>query len=373
MQDKMNLHYINLLAYAESLGHMLQKNHIDPLIYAQINTALAHYEQWGRQKINAIKILQTLEQHLPADAYEQMPNFTHILPFKPAPYYAKYPFCYAFATNDAYAPYLGVALYSMREHCVYDTTYDICVLHTDLSMKHQQNILSLQSENFHIRFINITPYLNELDTCIFKIHAHFSKEAYYRFFIPKIFENYQRVLYLDCDMIFISDIDKLFQMDLSNMPMGAVLEYKFKCKVEYDTVLNNYAKNTLKLDNVQNYFNSGLLILDIEKLVNINFTHKCLDKLQEVIRPRTVDQCIINSIMQGKVKFINPQWNLQTHVNLEELKKYVSHEDFNCYINALQNAHIIHFCSPEKPWISTQVPFANIWWHYAQKTSFIEM
>ncbi len=282
------------------------------------------------------------------------------------PYFENNKNCFVFSTNDGYAIYLAIALFSMKKHALAHENYDVYVLYTDLTKENIRIIQSLQSRSFFIRFVNINKYLSQLDSNIFITHAHFTKEAYYRFFIPQIFMEYDKAIYFDCDLIFLENIHSVTQIDLQNMPLAAVLEYKFKCRVEYDPVLRNYAHEILKLKNVQNYFNSGFLIFDIQQLYDSNFTQKCIEKLMEVQRPRTVDQCILNSLMQDKVLFLNPCWNLQTHVDNKELKMYVSQKDYTEYMKAFLKPKVIHYCSPQKPWNTPDVIYGTIWQKYAQ-------
>ncbi len=287
------------------------------------------------------------------------------------PYFNNNTNCFVFSSNDGYAPYLFVALFSLKANAVAHETYDVCVLHTDLCAENKLKLQSLTDNNFSIRLKNINTFLQEIDTNIFVTHAHFSKEAYYRFFIPQIFMHYDKVVYFDCDMIFLSNMNELFSIDMHNKPMAAVLEYKFKCKVEYDPVLKKYAHDVLQLDNVQNYFNSGFLLFDIQKLYAWHFTEKCLEKLGQVQRPRTVDQCIINSVMQNNVLFLEPSWNLQTHVDIHELKKFVCAKDCEDYKRAFFKPHVIHYCSPAKPWNSPNVLCGTIWQQYARQAEIL--
>ncbi len=280
--------------------------------------------------------------------------------------------CFVFASNNNYAPYLGVALFSFIQHIPNDEVCDIFILHTELSPSYQQKIQALERKNISIRFLSVAPFLEEFDQNIFKIHAHFSKEAYYRFFIPQIFVNYEKVVYLDCDMLFLCNMNEILHIDLQNKAMAAVLEYKFKCKVEFDATLHKYAKEILKLNNVQKYFNSGVLIFDIAKLRSMNFTQKCLEKLVEIVRPRTVDQCVINSILHEKVLLLNPSWNMQTHVDVEELKNFAPAKDYEDYMQSFTKPRVIHYCSPLKPWNTTQIPFGDLWWDCAEKTEFYQ-
>ena len=59
-------------------------------------------------------------------------------------------------------------------------------------------------------------YIRNVDKIKFFIHRHFSVEAYYRIFIPRIFKNFNKILYLDTDIIILDDIANLYNSNTNN-------------------------------------------------------------------------------------------------------------------------------------------------------------
>ncbi len=47
-----------------------------------------------------------------------------------------------------------------------------------------------------------------IDQYTFYIRGHFSKETYYRLVLPELLPNYDKVLYLDSEMIAMDDVAK---------------------------------------------------------------------------------------------------------------------------------------------------------------------
>lgn len=82
---------------------------------------------------------------------------------------------------------------------------------------------------------------------------YLSKMAYGRILIPELVPE-SRVLYLDADTIVDGNLDELFNIDMQGYPAGAVPDY------------------------FGDFFNSGVMIFDNEKLRQTNFVHDLLEK-----------------------------------------------------------------------------------------------
>ena len=53
-------------------------------------------------------------------------------------------------------------------------------------------------------------------------HLYFTKDMYYRLFVPWIMSDCERALYLDCDMLVRDSLEKLYLSDLGKNLVGAV-------------------------------------------------------------------------------------------------------------------------------------------------------
>ena len=114
----------------------------------------------------------------------------------------------------------SVAIKSLLDCAKDSTTYDVRVFHSDLSLENQKN-LSLLAENTRhsIAFHYINPK-------IFKGAPHNNKSwtelVYYRFLIPELMPEYDKVIYSDVDVLFKGDLGEVYSIDLSGYELGAV-------------------------------------------------------------------------------------------------------------------------------------------------------
>ena len=105
-----------------------------------------------------------------------------------------------FAVDDNYAPYLGVALKSILDRASREYFYRIFVLNTGIS---NRNIRKLKSYNTTVSSIEFVDVSKQLDSIGYKLHLrdYYTNTIYYRFFIPALFPQYKKIIYLDCDII----------------------------------------------------------------------------------------------------------------------------------------------------------------------------
>lgn len=286
-----------------------------------------------------------------------------------------------FSSDNNYVPYLAVAIKSLICNSSIDTNYDIFVIDEHISESNKQSLLQLIPEgaaNIKIRFIDVTPYLKGIKRSIFYCHGHFSISTYYRFFIPRILKNFDKAVYLDCDIVVLSDIAKLYKTDLENCLLGAVKDTEvirsLQREATYYQERVSYFTQKLRIKNPNNYFQAGVLLLNLNKMRQENFEAKCIERLIEVKTPGYVDQDILNSLYENQIKFLPMNWNIEwqlpiQHKNLIEM---LPSELYTNYMNGYSNPSIIHYCSIYKPWKSPELPLAKHFWKYAKLTPFYE-
>ena len=114
-----------------------------------------------------------------------------------------------FATDNNYLPILDVALSSVIENASKDYNYVITVINTGLDKEKCKLIKRLENENFKINFCDISFHIDKIKSKLSNLY-HFSCQAWYRLFIQSLFPQYDKVLYLDCDLIVLGDISKLY-------------------------------------------------------------------------------------------------------------------------------------------------------------------
>ena len=275
------------------------------------------------------------------------------------------------SADNNYAFYLGVTIKSIVVHASPKRNYTIYILDGEISKKNKSILNKIQTKNVKIKYIDMLSYLKDFDCNLLYTYDYFTLPTYFRFFIPLIFKNYDKVIYCDCDAVFMSDIAELYNVEMNNYWIAAVRD-------TYVNILlcNNekklYFKNTLKLKQPENYFQAGLLIMNIQEMLKNNLTDLCLEALKEIKKPLYLDQCILNSICQNHVLFLDGCWNIESPVkrNINKYKNILPDYIFNSYIQAYENPKYMHFCGEKKPWNTPKISNSKIFWEYAVLTPF---
>jgi len=255
-----------------------------------------------------------------------------------------------FATDDNYIPCLDVALSSLIENASKDYNYVINILNTGIKQENIDIVKRLQSNNVIINFCDISDKVADIKNQLRDIY-HFSVTAYYRLFIESLFPQYDKAIYLDCDIVVLGDISKLYNTDLKDNLVAAIRE-----QVVYNhPVFSEYAEKCVGV-NRENYFNSGILLMNLAEFRKNKIQDKFVDMIKtynfDVIDP---DQAYLNFLCRNKVKKLPTGWNK------ESLPEEVEGE-----------LNIVHYALYKKPWQYKDVLNGEYFWHYAKKSPFYD-
>jgi len=257
-----------------------------------------------------------------------------------------------FSCDDKYVPFLSVALTSMIENASKEYFYHIYILHAKSISAHNQTKISASHKeaNIKIEFVDITEYVNKIDE---KLHTrdYYSKSTYYRLFIPNLYPQYDKVLYLDSDIVICGDVSELYNVDLGEnlvgaIPDGAILQVK---------VFQDYAEQTVGVADYHHYFNAGILLMNTRRLRDIDFENLFIDLLTMVTFDIAQDQDYLNAICRGRVTYIDETWD-QMPIHFKDYKT--------------EQPKLLHYNLSFKPWHIDGVPYGDIFWDYAKKSSY---
>ncbi|MBL0717744.1 MAG: glycosyltransferase family 8 protein [Alphaproteobacteria bacterium] len=294
-------------------------------------------------------------------------KFEHIKPFT-----SKNNIPIVLATDNNYSKYMSVTIESIIKNSTTDNNYDFIILDGGIKetvwtkIKGQFKGLN----NFSLRRIDMSKYINLIEKDLFFESGHIKVSAYYRLFIPNILSYYKKCLYLDIDTIVKKDISELYNIELKNNVIGACEDPGYIIFRKTDIKLDEYAREKLKLSPKDKYFNSGVLSINIEKMKDYSFSFFSL--LKELKNPRYHDQDILNSVLNGKVKFLDSRWNFMWHtvkylnntlLSLETIKhdrKIIEEGSF----------FVIHYIGGVKPWHNNNLLGAKYFWEYAKTSPF---
>lgn len=290
------------------------------------------------------------------------------------------------SADNNYAFYLGVCIESIAENCLASLNYDIVVLETNIHEYYKKQMISMLNKfhNISLRFYNLSCFSQYMNILESRTNAYFTAATYYRLYTPEIFYNYDRMLYLDCDLAVVSDFSELLRIPFEGKLLIAVpditvqgLAFSPLEKVAWRC--DDYLQEKLGIMDFSNYFQAGVLIFNLKGLRKMQFTKEALKKLNEIEKPRWVDQDILNSVLYKKVKYIDVKYNYTYHLEFKEnnyqleaiKKRFLPLYDQLIKLKKRLPV-IIHYTSSKKPWKYPMLKYANLWWQYACMTPFYE-
>lgn len=139
------------------------------------------------------------------------------------------------------------------------------------------------------------------------------------FFVPKEVE---KVIYLDVDMIVLTDISRLWTKDLDGSLAAAVQDKYIPTVSNEWGGIKNYRE--LGLPPTQKYFNSGLLVIDTKLWREQNIPQKVLACIEENKKfAGYPDQYGLNVVLAGKWKELVEKWN--TFSNQQDNAPFLIH------------------------------------------------
>lgn len=245
--------------------------------------------------------------------------------------------------------------------------YVFCVLHQEITndnMSLLRNQIVLFSQ-FSIQFIDIRGRIGNYNLFISR---HLTVEAYFRLFIPELLSEYHKAIYLDGDMICCGNIAELFDINLDGYLLAAVQDvaiawYHSKKEIKH---FNIFHQGLLGLKNPEEYFNSGMLVFNIDLFRKTTST----DALLELAASRewqVHDQDVLNYAAEGKTLILPLYWNFMYNRRAKYLPAPLKQK----YDEAAKKPKIIHYINI-KPW-EHEVFFSyfELFWKYATRTPFI--
>ena len=264
-------------------------------------------------------------------------------------YKQKIPIC--FATDDNYVPFLTVALASMLDNASKENFYMIYVLTSHLSEENMKSIKKHEVENCSIEFVQLSKELDKVQN-MFHLRDYYSKETYYRIFIPNLFPQYNKVLYLDCDITVLADVSELYNTQIHGYYVAAATEEVMQT---YD-VFGNYVEQADGI-NRKEYFNAGILLINCRRWRNKLIAERFVDLLNRYKFRVVQDEDYLNVLCKGNVKNISLGWNKTSYKN----------DDFDD-----KDLKIIHWKITWRPWKYKDVLYEDYFWKYAKETDFYD-
>ena len=205
-----------------------------------------------------------------------------------------------------------------------------------------------------------------------------SAAAFVRLALPELLPNCGRVLYLDADTLCVTDIAALFDTELSGAPIAAAVDPPMANILAFEKrggmatapgSFTEYLHRDLGLGRAStDYFNSGVLVLDLERLRNEGMTARARELLTRrghVIR--LDDQCVLNALYAMRYHKLPSRWNAMLCPPRWTEFSWSGVELMTRVAQSFHQPAVLHFCQNTKPWIRNchETTYASVWRAYA--------
>lgn len=258
-----------------------------------------------------------------------------------------------FAVDNGYIPFLAVTLQSLIKNASKKYVYDIKILYTNINEENKQKIFKFENQNTKIEFVDLNYYLEELQNK-FYTRDYYSNATYYRLFIPNLYPQYDKVLYLDCDIVILGDISKLYNVDLEDNLIGAA-----HCEVMgLFKNFSEYAEKVIGMRSYKDYINAGVLLMNLDEMRKMDFQSKFIYLLENIKFTVAQDQDYLNRMCKGRIKYVDQSWEVEPHPSNTPKER----KDLN----------LVHYLLIYKPWHFDNVLYQEYFWEYAKQTEFYE-
>jgi len=242
----------------------------------------------------------------------------------------------ACSINRDYIHPMCVMLNSLSVNTSYKVK--VHVLHTELRQNDEEYIQQVFKYNEKIDFsfyrVNTGLFSNMTN-----LRDGLSIETFFRLLLPlEIPDNIDKVLYIDADVVVNDDVFKVYNTDIDDYFLAGVVDV-------YEPFLD-----TIKFQSITDYFNAGVLLINLKKWREENFLTQCIEYTNEY--PERIimeDQDILNGTLQGEWKRLPLKWNVTRNLifNTDPYYKYISKKEVD---DAIQFPSLIHYTSNFKPW-----------------------
>lgn len=256
----------------------------------------------------------------------------------------------AFSVSNEFIPYLAVTIQSISEHADSECLYHIHVFHTS-SFNYRKAMTMRQTllPNICVSFLDVTASIKELNFTIPRYTAApVTIETFFRLLCPELITDYDKVIFLDSDVLVLCDIQRLYNIPLGTNLVAGVTEY-------LPPGMDIYVRDQLGID-PKTYINAGVLVMDLKGLKAFQFKEK-YTAILSVRVPNILDQDVINTICRNRIQYLEIGWNYRWHIGVSQLMN-------------IEIPYIFHYLSIRKPWNLDNRLFSKYFYYYASHTVF---
>ena len=286
------------------------------------------------------------------------------------------------AADENFAIPLAVTIRSALENLAADRRLRIFVLDGGIHADTKKRLLdSWPSDRCQVEWLSVDAAALAGLPC----SGHINLVSYYRILIPRVLPDaFERVIYLDSDLIVREDLGRLWDCPLAVNLCLAAPDVSAPY-LDSTTMLPNYERCSAYLSSthpVPNfrelglsprapYFNAGVMSINLAAWRREDVARQCLECLdknrQHVL---AWDQYALNIVLADRWEAIDLRWNQGSHALLYPTWEQ-SPLDQRTYEQLRESPHIVHFTTRDKPWMPLcKHPFRSEFFAYLDRTQW---
>lgn len=241
-------------------------------------------------------------------------------------------------------------------------------------------LINNPAEHFHIWLLHsavssddlnaLSAYCEALETEFTAVHVsrdcfqnapvskQYPQEMYYRLLAPLLLpDSLSRILYLDPDLLIINPLSPLWELDLNGCTFAAASHNNARSELADDF-------NRFRLNMEHDYFNTGVILMDLDKGREVVKAEKIFSCAQEHSAELLLPDQDVFNILFGKytAPLDEKIWNYDARYYHDYLRKSKG----VCVMDwVMRHTVILHFCGKKKPWQKSYMHrFGVLYKHY---------
>ncbi|MDR2233168.1 MAG: glycosyltransferase family 8 protein [Tannerella sp.] len=227
-----------------------------------------------------------------------------------------------------------------------DRFHIICLLSEELPERLKKKIYLVGGERARFSFVNLQGRLSDI-----YVDSKYTVAASYRLLLPDLLPEYDKVMYIDCDVVVRNNLAQLYH--------SVNLEHNYLAAV-YEATLDFQEEHLHQIGcDPSAYINSGFLIMNLALLRQDNIVEKFIEasKADYLEFP---DQDVLNVVCKNRIFGLPPIYNSIRTFYLPQYKSFFLKRYTQQDWEAVQQHGNVHYTGV-KPWDHFTVKF-QIWW-----------
>lgn len=272
--------------------------------------------------------------------------------------------------DEYVAPCASVTLQSIIEFSTQNNTYDIILLNDGIDVRTKRLLMTsfVGHDNFSVRFVDSRPFCARN---LYQGRREYLPITYNRFILPTLLDRFEKVIYLDTDMLMNTDIADLYSYPLEEKLVAGTRDL---VAIAQKADVTFPAENCFISSDPAGYVDCAVLIFNMAKLRRKFSVQPLIDYLISY-PPQWSGQDVFNAIFESEILYLPQGFNVVTTPwgTEETIRKCTCNQFIYDFKHALKVPQILHYYDYSFLAINSPTSWYNEYWTMARKTPYYEL